>query len=220
MLGNDGVDLQLVLLDLWHNIVTEKRRELVVLLGCRRIWCGIKLFNGVSGALSWGRNIASEAALRVDGSFGLHRITNYWLIIKGVLICGEGNSRKKHLLFFVSRNPVSLMRWIQQISANFITQICQKTKKKGTRNKRRTQQHLGKNYLSWRSCGGKRLRCLASTAMNDVLPLVFWRCFAFSFLERSGGENIKRTIKSMQWNREKKWACGILFIQRNLVLDR
>lgn len=74
MLGDNGVDLQLVLLDLGQNIFSWKRGELgytIVLLRCREIVCGVQLIHGVPGALSWSRNIIGEAAVGVHGSFGL-----------------------------------------------------------------------------------------------------------------------------------------------------
>lgn len=131
MLENNGVDLQLVLLDLRQDVFTGRREQRcrVVLVRCGEIRCGsvqLLMINRFSGSLSRsGGNIVCEAAVCVDGSLRRNRITHR-RTIKGLVLrqCrGGGDPEKTHLLRVVRRTNVpALIRIAHQLSAELIKQ--------------------------------------------------------------------------------------------------
>lgn len=79
----------------------------------------MELIEGVSGALSRSRNIIREAAVGVDRSLRLNRLTNRRLMEELILrqCCGGGDSKKTHLLRAVGGGAVSLNNRVNQLSA-------------------------------------------------------------------------------------------------------
>lgn len=177
----DGVDLQLVLMDLRQHSLTDERNA-VTLLGRREICSGVYFIVGVSWSLSRYRNIAGEAALTVDRIFRLRRI-------KRVLISRQRDHRKKHLLLVVSLNSLVLMRRIHEIFSAKLSEThpSEKINYKENGMKTRALRNDDNNDLFWTNCWGKRLRCLASTAIknDDIYGGVVFNFFWMGRIWRS-----------------------------------